>query len=86
MMHTTTSEGACTDGTSEGKPPDPLYERPRCTCIQAGALVWMGDEQYETKTRIRAASCPIHTTLVYRDVSPLVDEAHREVERRKQEK
>lgn len=75
-----------TDGTSEGCAPSPLWTGTRCTCIQAGKLVWMGGEQYETKTRIQAASCPIHTTLVNRDVSPLVDEAHREVERRKEEK
>ena len=34
MMHTATIEGACTAGHSQGKPPDPLYTGPHCTCRQ----------------------------------------------------
>ena len=34
MMHTATIEGACTAGHSQGKPPDPLYIGPQCTCRQ----------------------------------------------------
>ncbi len=32
MMHTATIEDACTAGHSEGKPPDPLYTGPHCSC------------------------------------------------------
>ena len=32
MMRTATIKDACTAGHSEGKPPDPLYTGPHCTC------------------------------------------------------
>ena len=60
MMHTTTIDGACTAGHSEGKPPDPLYNGPHCTCTQPGTVIKIDGELYRTVNRIKNAGCPEH--------------------------
>ena len=60
MMRTATIKDACTAGHSEGKPPDPLYTGPHCTCRKPGDVTLIDGEQYEVVSLIRNAGCPQH--------------------------